>query len=102
MKHVWRWDEWQGLQLGEVYDKLWELSFNRNLKPMGEMTVSEMSHDEGQSVLEKFFQWAFEIMPEKIHTKQKIKDKFFIKIFFFDINLTIKATAKKLTNSVIL
>ncbi len=42
MEHVWLYDEWQGLQLGEVYDKLWELSFKRNLKPMGEMTVSEM------------------------------------------------------------
>jgi len=42
MKHVWRWDEWQGLQLGEVYDELWEWSFRQDLKPMGEMTVSEM------------------------------------------------------------
>ena len=42
MKHVWRWDEWQGLQLGEVYDELWEWSFRQDLKSMGEMTVSEM------------------------------------------------------------
>ena len=42
MKHVWCWDEWQGLQLGEVYDELWEWCFRQKLKPMGEMTVSEM------------------------------------------------------------
>jgi len=42
MKHVWLFDQWQGLQLGEVYDELWEWSFKQKLKPMGEMTVSEM------------------------------------------------------------
>jgi len=40
MEHVWRWDEWQGLQLGEVWKELYW--FSKGLKPMGEMTVSEM------------------------------------------------------------
>lgn len=42
MKHVWRWHEWQGLPLGEAYDELLEWCLKQHLKPMGEMTVSEM------------------------------------------------------------
>ena len=42
MNHVWSYEEWKDLPIGEVYDSLMEWQTGQNLKSMGNMTVSEM------------------------------------------------------------
>ncbi len=42
MKHVWKYDMWKDIEIGDVYNSLMDWYFAQDLKSMGDMTISEM------------------------------------------------------------
>ena len=42
MKHVWKYDMWKDIEIGDVYNSLMDWYFAQGLKSMGDMTISEM------------------------------------------------------------